>query len=59
MLSYVGVVCVLAVACILFGILRADSSEKSEERSCEGCQESESCDHFSMVGFISQKCDKS
>ena len=59
MLSYLGVVCVLACSCILFGLLRADSEEESEEHACEGCHESESCDHFSMVGFASQKCDKS
>ena len=51
MLFHIGVVLALTLACVLFGLLRADSEEEDSELSCDGCAEHDSCEHFAIVGF--------
>jgi hypothetical protein len=56
MLFHLGVVLLLTLACVLFGLLRADVKDQDSETSCEGCQDHDSCEHFSIVGFESHRC---
>ena len=53
MLFHLGVVLLLALVCILFGLLRADLKEDDDEKACGNCQDHDSCDHFTFVGAVS------
>ena len=57
LLFHGGVVLALAIACILFGLLRASSSHEETPNPCGACDEGETCDRFSFVGSVS-RCDK-
>jgi hypothetical protein len=56
MLFHLSVVLLLTIACVLFGLLRAEMHEEKTGASCEGCQDHDSCEHFAIVGFETQKC---
>ena len=56
MLFHLSVVLLFTLACVLFGLLRTEAAGEDTEASCEGCQDQEGCEHFSIVGFESQGC---
>lgn len=55
MLIHLGIVLIFTVACVIFGLLRSDLHEENRESACEGCQDQDSCEHFSIVGFESTR----
>jgi hypothetical protein len=55
MLFHLGIVLLLALICILFGLLRADLKDDNDEESCGNCQDQDSCEHFAFVGTVSRR----